>query len=225
MAENDFDLEKYLTEGVEILVKDILRASLSDPRESVFMGKFVRATRQASKKRDLAEKKGEHVPPFLIASITSSCNLHCAGCYSRANDACTDSKPVSQLSGEEWAKVFSEADKLGISFILLAGGEPLIRRDVLEEAAKRKKILFPVFTNGTMIKGDMLELLHKNRNLFPVLSIEGDEKHTDKRRGEGMYRLLSSTMDEMTKKGILFGASITVTKENLGEVLSDVNVH
>ena len=44
------------------------------------------------------DAEGEHVPAFLIASITSSCNLHCAACYSRANHACSDSAPVSQLT-------------------------------------------------------------------------------------------------------------------------------
>ena len=38
-----------------------------------------------------------------------------------------------------------------ICFILPAGGEPLIRRDIIEAAGKRPDILFPVFTNGTFM--------------------------------------------------------------------------
>lgn len=82
----------------------------------------------------MAEDNGEHIPPFLIASITSQCNLHCAGCYSRCNEATVDAAPVKQLTGDEWNKVFTEAEDLGISFILLAGGEPMLRRDVIEAA-------------------------------------------------------------------------------------------
>lgn len=69
-----------------------------------------------------------------IASITSKCNLHCAGCYSRCNHATTDSEPVSQLTSEQWLRIFDEADELGISFILLAGEEPMLRRDIIEAA-------------------------------------------------------------------------------------------
>ena len=68
-----------------------------------------------------AEKAGEHIPPFLISSITSGCTLHCAGCYSRSNGATNDCGPKDQLSAAEWRKIFDEARDLGVSFILLAG--------------------------------------------------------------------------------------------------------
>ena len=112
MNEN-FDLQNYLIEGVEGVVKEAIKATLKNPRESAFMLKFAKATRTASKKRREAEDKGEHIPPFLIASITSKCNLHCAGCYSRCNHATTDTKPVSQLTSEEWLKIFDEQTSWG----------------------------------------------------------------------------------------------------------------
>ena len=127
----DFDIQTYMTRGVERIVSDALRATLKDPKESAFMLKFARASRSASKRRAAAEEAGEHIPPFLIASITSRCNLHCAGCYSRCNAATVDTVPVDQLSADEWAAIFREADELGVSFILLAGGEPMLRRDVI----------------------------------------------------------------------------------------------
>lgn len=77
---DNFDLQEYLTKGVEKIVSASLKATLRDPRESAFMVKFAAASRKASKLRAEAEKAGEHVPPFLIASITSGCNLHCEGC-------------------------------------------------------------------------------------------------------------------------------------------------
>ena len=121
---NEFDIQEYMTKGVERVVADAVRATLKNPKESAYMARFAFASKKASKKRRKAEDKGEHIPPFLIASITSQCNLHCAGCYSRCNHATTDAEPVKQLTGEEWSRIFDEADELGISFILLAGGEP-----------------------------------------------------------------------------------------------------
>ncbi|MCR4927542.1 MAG: radical SAM protein [Lachnospiraceae bacterium] len=220
-GEKEFDIQEYMTKGVERIVSEALKATLKNPRESAFMLKFAAASRAASKKRTKAEKNGEHVPPFLIASITSKCNLHCAGCYSRCNHATVDAEPVAQLSGKDWQRIFDEADELGISFILLAGGEPMLRRDVIEAAATKSDILFPIFTNGTFLDNKYLEIFDRSRNLLPVMSIEGGQDTTDARRGKGVYDRLISNMDALRKRGIIFGASVTVTTENVREVTSD----
>ncbi|MCM1543422.1 MAG: radical SAM protein, partial [Blautia sp.] len=182
--------------------------------------KFAAASRKASKIRAEEEKNGVHIPPFLIASITSSCNLHCAGCYSRCNHATQDSEPVSQLTSEEWLSIFREADEIGISYILLAGGEPLLRRDIIEAAGKMQNIIFPIFTNGTYMDGKYFKLFDQCRNLIPVMSIEGGKEETDLRRGEGIYEKLISNMDSLHEKGLLFGVSVTVTTENVREAVS-----
>ncbi len=217
----EFDLQEYMSSGVERIVKEAVRATFNNPRETVFMGRFAIASAKATKTRKALEKEGLHVPPFLIASITSSCNLHCAGCYSRANHATVDCRPAEQLTAEEWQKIFKEADDLGISFILLAGGEPMLRRDVIEAAGTMSNILFPIFTNGTFIDNRYYELFDKCRNLIPVVSIEGGREETDSRRGSGIYDRLIGTMDQFKSRGLIYGASVTVTKENMKAVTSD----
>ncbi|MBQ7613718.1 MAG: radical SAM protein [Butyrivibrio sp.] len=217
----EFDIQSYMTKGVERVVADAMRATLKNPKESAYMAKFAMASKSASKKRARLEERGEHVPPFLIASITSSCNLHCAGCYSRCNNATEDTEPVAQLTDEEWLKVFDEAEELGVSFILLAGGEPLLRKGVIESAGKKQSILFPIFTNGTYMTDKYFEEFDRCRNLIPIMSIEGGKEATDTRRGEGVYDKLVSNMDALKEKGIIFGASVTVTTENIKEVSSE----
>ena len=217
----EFDIQEYMTRGVERVVSDAIRATLKNPKESTYMAKFALSSKAASKKRAQLETKGEHVPPFLIASITSSCNLHCAGCYSRCNSATQDSEPVDQLTDEDWKKVFDEAQDLGVSFILLAGGEPLLRKGVIEAAGDMSSILFPIFTNGTFMTEKYFEEFDRRRNLIPIMSIEGGQEATDARRGEGVYDKLISNMDALKEKGIIFGASVTVTTENLKEVSSE----
>ena len=219
MSQN-FNLQEHIAKGVEKIVGDTLKATLRDPKESAFMVKFAAVANRATKRRLELEKEGLHVPSFLIASITSACNLHCAGCYSRCNEATVDAEPVRQLSGAEWANIFKEAESLGVSFIMLAGGEPLLRWDVVEAAGGMKNILFPIFTNGTYMDDTTFAQLDKCRNLIPVLSIEGDRKTTDDRRGEGVYDKLIAAMDRLHEKNLLFGASITVTTENIREVTS-----
>lgn len=218
------DIQQYLTEGVEAIVKDALRATLKNPKESLFMTRFAAAAQKASERRAKNEREGTHVPSYLIASITSSCNLHCAGCYSRANHATEDCAPTRQLTGAQWESVFRQAEELGVSFVLLAGGEPLLRQDVVEAAGKMPNILFPIFTNGTFLNGRYFRLLDRCRNLIPVISIEGDEALTDARRGAGVYGQVLRNMETLQQQRLLFGCSITVTTENLDEVLSDAFV-
>ena len=216
-----FDLERYLTGGVEKIVAGLVKGAAFHPRAGLFMAQYALASKRASALRREAEERGEHIPPFLIASITSLCNLHCAGCYARSLDTCVDGAPTEQMTGEDWGRVFAEARDMGVGFILLAGGEPMVRRDVLEAAAQVPEILFPIFTNGTLMTADMIDLLDRKRNLAPVMSIEGGEAETDRRRGKGVWAQVRDAMAQMKRKHILFGASVTVTAENLAEVTSE----
>ncbi len=58
-----FDIQEYMTRGVETIVAESLKATLKDPRESAFMVRFAAASKKASKRRAEAEKAGEHIPP------------------------------------------------------------------------------------------------------------------------------------------------------------------
>lgn len=219
--ENEFDIQEYLAEGVEGIVKDAIHATFTNPKESIFLLKFSKHAKKATKIRQKYKQKDYNIPVFLIASITSRCNLHCTGCYSRANNSCSDDEPQNQLTGDEWENVFKQARELGISFIVLAGGEPLLRGDVIKKASLFPEILYPIFTNGTIINKDYIKLFDKHRNLVPVLSIEGDEKITDLRRGEGVYTKLMSSIEMMRKRGLIFGASLTFTRKNSDSLIQD----
>ena len=211
-----FDFAAYMNKSIENIIGKTLKSATKNPREAAFIMKFALSQKNAQKVRLQHEDAGRHIPPFLIASITKRCNLFCKGCYARANNSFYGN--LEELSLLRWHEIFQEATELGISFILLAGGEPLMRSEIIKEAAKFKKIVFPVFTNGTMFNEEILELFDQNRNLFPILSIEGDSVLTDLRRGEGTYQALEKVFKELKDKGIFFGVSITVTRENISLV-------
>lgn len=220
MQEN-FNLDQYLTDGVESIVRDALSASLKNPKETAFLLSYAICARKAAVRRAEYSAAGRHVPSFLIASITNRCNLHCAGCYARANSLCDDNAAEKLLTDEEWDDLFAQAGKIGVSFLLLAGGEPMLRRGVLERAAAHREILFPVFTNGTLLSDTALKLFAENRNLVPIVSMEGCETQTDARRGAGTYQKLTSNMARLRDEGVLFGVSVTLTTKNLPYVTGD----
>ena len=104
--DNNFDLTQYLTNSVQKLVKDILKRTLQNPKASLFLTGFLAASQRAAKLRKEAEENSEHIPPFLIASITSKCNLHCAGCYARAGGSCCDTPAKPPLTADKMGQYF-----------------------------------------------------------------------------------------------------------------------
>ncbi len=215
------ELSIYLNQGIDRIIKRVIDGTLTNPKETAFLLRYFSHSKKAKQRRNEWENMGTHIPAFLIASITHSCNLHCKGCYARDNGNCSDHTEKTMLGTTDWEKAFKEARNLGIGFIILAGGEPLVRPDVLTVAAKIPQIIFPIFTNGTLINEAYFALFDKKRNLVPIISIEGTETSTDQRRGDGVYRNVLAKMEQLKEKNILFGISITVTTENIGEVTSD----
>lgn len=212
------NINRFLNSGIEHILKTAGRFYIQNREGRAFLAQILPRMHKSRRIRDSYEKQGTHIPTFLIASVASQCNLNCTGCYARANGACGSGMAQTDLSTEQWQTIFAEAARLGIPFILLAGGEPFMRDDVIQAAVQTTEIVFPVFTNGTLIDEAALSVLDSSRNLIPVISLEGDAGETDLRRGEGVYSLIHHTMRRLKEKGILFGASITVTKANLGMV-------
>lgn len=206
-----------LNSGIKSVVDDALKVSLKNPSVAKFLIKTAAWQKKSERIRTDWEKKGLHVPPFMMASITNRCNLKCKGCFAHAHNR----KCNPELAIEDWEKIFNESHELGISFILLAGGEPFMRKDIISLAGKYPEIIFPVFTNATLINDEIVSILGKFRNIIPILSIEGYENETDLRRGQGVYEKLLEVMDKLKSKDIFFGTSITITSNNFETVTGE----
>lgn len=209
-------LDLLMDEGITNILNIVKKNYFKQNKTGYFLTKVLPSNIRKYQIRANYQKEGLNIPPFLIASITSSCNLNCAGCYAMAND----SSQMSDLNTQQWHNIFSEASQIGVSFILLAGGEPLLRRDVIEQAAIFPDLIFPIFTNGTILDDEYLTLFKQKQNLVPIISIEGNEIETDKRRGTGIYQTIVTRMEQLQKQKIIYGVSITVTKENYKLVTS-----
>jgi MoaA/NifB/PqqE/SkfB family radical SAM enzyme len=173
---------------------------------------------QAAATRAEYEKEGLFVPPVMIVSITSRCNLACTGCYMKKRRE----QPAPDMGPDVLKSVVSQAATLGVSVIVIAGGEPLVRKEeILGIAGSFPQILFPVFTNGLLIDATTAEALSGLKNIIPVISFEGFRPETDLRRGSGVYDRLLAACSLLKARGIFFGCSITVTRENIGRVLDE----
>lgn len=206
-----------MNNAIRRMVRDGLVASLTRPASAFALLKMMKNQKIATDVRKAQLKNGFHIPPFLIVSITRKCNLQCKGCYS--NHFAQMDKD-SELSTENWIRVLSDADRLGVSFVLVAGGEPFSRKDIIDITSRFPNIVFPVFTNGTLINSDTVAELKRHRNIIPVFSLEGSADMTDSRRGEGIARILGEKLSLVKKASLFSGISFTVTSENI-DIVTD----
>lgn len=220
---NTFDLAVYMNDSIRNIMIKAYKNVLSNPREAKFAYKMQALFEKSEKlRRMVRDEEGLEVPPFLISSISTTCNLHCKGCYARSNGIADDTENGRKqtLSPEQWYDIFTEAASLGVNFSLLAGGEPMMRKDILEVVSEVENMIFPIFTNGTLIGPSYIKFLRKRLNLVPVISIEGTAAGTDERRGGGIFKRAIQSMKLLKQENLFFGTSITVTTENLSQVTS-----
>jgi len=94
----------------------------------------------------------------------------------------------------------------------------LLSKAWLVSLAVHTEFLGIVFTNGTLFDNEMIDYFDCNRHIIPAISIEGGAEQTDRRRGTGIFATVRQAMSALHGRGIPFGLSITVTKENLETV-------
>ena len=93
--------------------------------------------------------------------ITQMCNLRCKHCYATAGK-----RSEKEFSIDKVKQIIDELDSLGTVLIALAGGEPLVRRDIFEIVSYIKSKGMEVFinTNGILIDEDKIKKLKNKEN-------------------------------------------------------------
>lgn len=162
-----------------------------------------------------AEKLGVNVPWAILIDPTSACNLNCEGCWAGKYDK------SNNLDFDTIDRIITEAKELGIYFIAFSGGEPTIYPHLFEIFEKHNDVAFMMYTNGTLIDEEMADRMLEVGNISPAISLEGSKKLTDERRGSGTYDKIIAAMDRLQKRNILFGVSVTVTRNNIDELFSN----
>ncbi|MFZ2539617.1 MAG: radical SAM protein, partial [Oscillospiraceae bacterium] len=216
MKENN-GYNTQLNNSINAFLNNALKVICRNPAMTKFLLKTIFWQKKAAQKRMEYEKQGIQVPPYMIISITNRCNLQCKGCYSKAQHRSIE----KEISNEKLRSVITQAKDLGISFVLLAGGEPLMRPDILDITNDLPEVIFPLFTNGLLITDSIITKLQNQKNVIPVISMEGFEIDTDSRRGIGVYDSIQKALEKFINYGIFYGLSFTVTRTNFETITSE----
>jgi Fe-coproporphyrin III synthase len=144
--------------------------------------------------------------PFIAEiDITDRCNLRCSHCYHFAEKRGVSKEEVSL---EIWKMRFSELYSKGIRMVMLMGGEPMLRSDVVMLANE----MFPfveMITNGTVPLPDKLSYRHR---IF--VSIDGKKETNDLVRGAGVFAKVLENIKE-DKRVVL---NMTLMESNYQEL-------
>lgn len=201
--------------------KDALKVSIKKPSIAFFFLKTIFNQIKSQRRRLKLIKNGIQVPPVMIFSITNKCNLKCKGCYNMT----LRPSIKSELNTDEVASILEQAREIGMSFILMAGGEPFARKDFLKITKAFPELVFLVFTNSLLINEAIIDEIKKQRNVIPVLSLEGHIKQTDNRRGDGVFNFVRTVIENLKRESIFFGISFTMTRQNFNSLTDESFVH
>ncbi|MFH0967431.1 MAG: radical SAM protein [Methanobacteriota archaeon] len=207
-----------LFRSITATLSQVSRIIGNDPALVIAAVRLLSHQKKAAALRQKCEEEGVQVPPVMMISLTHRCNLSCHGCYMQAQHR----EMSPEMTLDQIRSLITQAALLGVSFLVLAGGEPMVRKDaILALSREFPEIIMAVYTNGTLITSDVAAEIGGLKNLVPIISIEGDQEETDARRSEGVYASAVQAFSYLTENKVFFGCSVTVTHSNYSYVTGD----
>ena len=153
-------------------------------------------------------------------NLTQRCNLECAHCYMSAH-AGADTR--GELTTEECRRVIDEIARVNPNvFLILTGGEPLLRRDIFEVAghASARGFTTVLGTNGVLLREREARRMREHGVLGASISLDSTDrvKHDAFRRLPGAWDGAVRATKVLTDGGLDFSLHMSVTDWNVGEV-------
>ncbi|MGA2142357.1 MAG: radical SAM protein [Brevinematales bacterium] len=204
------DFKNTLDRNILYFFRKLISFAFVFPHYLPFLLRMMLSQLKAIGRRKYWKSLSLEVPPIIIASITGRCNLECSGCFNKLREH----KDIPDMERKIFLKILGEAGDIGSRIIFLSGGEPMTCPELIEATGNYPDLLFPLFTNGLLIDESYIKAWKKQKNIIPVISLEGDEDETDRIRGKGIFHKIESLSLLLKKSGILYGHSMTATKNN-----------
>jgi radical SAM protein with 4Fe4S-binding SPASM domain len=155
----------------------------------------------------------------LWIHTNNSCNLACSHCL-------VSSGPEGDrgLSTETLLDVIAQARALGTTHFFFTGGEPFLRKDILDlihEALSDPRAVLAILTNGLCFNPTRLAQLstYAAERLRLQISLDGSTPAiNDPIRGDGSYGKIVEGIRAAGKSGLSVTVSTAITQTNVDEV-------
>jgi len=155
--------------------------------------------------------------PVVVWNVTRRCNLKCVHCYSGSEDR----DYGNELTFEEGKALIDDLAAFGAPVVLFSGGEPLIRRDILDliRYAVERGRRAVLSTNGTLITGSLARKLHELGLSYVGISLDGLERVHDEFRGvSGTFARVMTAIRNCQAEGLKVGLRFTINRRNYREI-------
>ena len=154
--------------------------------------------------------------PVVIWNLVRRCNLACMLCYSISADV----DFPGELSTSEVLSVMHDLKLSGVPALVLSGGDPLLRRDLFEIAARAKAMGFytALSTNGTLIDVPLAMRIRDTGFDYVGISLDGlEETHDRFRRRKGAFEKSRGALRLLRDMGVKVGVRFTLTRDNAAD--------
>lgn len=157
--------------------------------------------------------------PIVFWNLTRGCNLACDHCYISAHPSAGGG---AELGTAAALAVVEDLARAGVPLVLLSGGEPLLRPDLMAIAARARDcgIATALSTNGTLIDAGVARQLIEAGVAYAGVSLDGATAAThDRIRGrEGAFDRAIAGIRACTGAGLRCGVRVTLTRANADEL-------
>jgi heme d1 biosynthesis radical SAM protein NirJ len=179
-------------------------------RVSQYMQLLARAEREGTMPAPSAARPAG---PVVIWNLVRRCNLTCKHCYALS----ADHDYTGELSTAEVFAVMEDLKAFRVPVLILSGGEPLLRPDLFEIAARAKAMGFYVglSTNGTLIDAPMADRVAAAGFDYVGISLDGlRDTHDRFRRLDGAFERSLAALRLLRARGVKLGLRFTMTAMN-----------
>ncbi len=166
--------------------------------------------------------------PYVVSwNLTYRCNLACEHCYLDAGGApqvgTENFADRSELGTEDCFRVIDDIASFAPECVtILTGGEPLLRRDILEivKRAAERELWVVIGTNGVRITENLAKRLAEAgaRGLSLSLDALDADTHDRFRRVRGAWRNTVEGAQILNRTGLPFIVQTTAGAHNLGDL-------
>jgi len=162
--------------------------------------------------------------PYMAAlELTYRCNLACCHCY--CNLRGNDRRRSDEMTTQEIFRLLDEMADAGCLWLLLTGGEVLVREDFMQIYlyAKKKGMLVEVFTNGTLIGEEAARIFAEFPPLGIDISVYGSHAalHDSITGVAGSFQKTMDGILRLRRKNVKFSLKtmlLTVNQADLGNI-------
>ncbi len=151
--------------------------------------------------------------PVVIWNLIRRCNLTCKHCYSIS----ADKDFPGELSTGEVNAVMDDLKRFRVPVLILSGGEPLLRPDIFDIAARAKALGFYVglSSNGTLIDEGNIDRIAAVGFDYVGVSLDGiAQTHDTFRRMSGAFDRSMHGIRLCKARDIKVGIRFTLTQDN-----------